>query len=260
MKTNYHTHTERCKHATGSDEEFVLSALQAGFDEIGFSDHSPWPYASGFQPRVRMEIDELSGYVRSIRALQEKYRDRISIRLGLECEYFETYIPWLQSMIREEGLDYVIFGNHFYGSDEYSEYFGHCIRDRKMLYRYLESALQGIDSGLFACMAHPDLFMKAYPGFDDACADVSREICRAAAEKGLLLEYNISGYDYSRLLRIDGFPHRKFWEIAAEFGCRAIIGYDAHDHRQLESDAERNRALRELQALHIPVADQLPFL
>ena len=41
MKTNYHTHTTRCMHAVGSDEEYVLSAIKGGFQILGFSDHTP---------------------------------------------------------------------------------------------------------------------------------------------------------------------------------------------------------------------------
>ena len=37
MKTNYHTHTARCMHATGSDEDYVLSAIKGGYQELGFS-------------------------------------------------------------------------------------------------------------------------------------------------------------------------------------------------------------------------------
>ena len=33
MKTNYHTHTTRCMHATGDDEDYVLSAIAAGNQE-----------------------------------------------------------------------------------------------------------------------------------------------------------------------------------------------------------------------------------
>ena len=40
-KTNYHMHTYRCMHASGTDEEYVLSAIKNGYEEIGFSDHSP---------------------------------------------------------------------------------------------------------------------------------------------------------------------------------------------------------------------------
>ena len=40
MKTNYHTHTYRCKHAMGNDERIVLNAIKADFDILGFIDHN----------------------------------------------------------------------------------------------------------------------------------------------------------------------------------------------------------------------------
>ena len=96
MKTNYHTHTTRCHHATGSDEEFVLSAIKGGYQEIGFSDHTPWKYHTDYVADMRMLPEELPGYVESLRSLREKYRDQISIKIGLECEYFPAYIHWLK--------------------------------------------------------------------------------------------------------------------------------------------------------------------
>ena len=39
MRCNYHTHTYRCHHAKGEDEDFVLRAIDAGMTELGFSDH-----------------------------------------------------------------------------------------------------------------------------------------------------------------------------------------------------------------------------
>ena len=36
MKTNYHTHTTRCMHATGDDEDYVLSAIKGGYRILGF--------------------------------------------------------------------------------------------------------------------------------------------------------------------------------------------------------------------------------
>lgn len=40
-KNNYHTHTTRCFHAIGKDEEYVKAAIQANIKELGFSDHTP---------------------------------------------------------------------------------------------------------------------------------------------------------------------------------------------------------------------------
>ena len=90
MLANYHTHTARCLHAGSySDEEYVLAALENGYGILGFSDHTPWPYASGYVSATsRMTLSQLPEYVASVRSLREKYADRIQILLGLECEYF----------------------------------------------------------------------------------------------------------------------------------------------------------------------------
>lgn len=37
LVTNYHTHTKRCGHAYGEDEDFVLSAIKYGIKELGFT-------------------------------------------------------------------------------------------------------------------------------------------------------------------------------------------------------------------------------
>ena len=63
MRTNYHTHTTRCLHATGSDEEFVLSAIKGGYQELGFSDHTPWKYHTDYVSDIRMTPEQLPGYV-----------------------------------------------------------------------------------------------------------------------------------------------------------------------------------------------------
>ena len=59
MKTNYHTHTTRCMHAVGSDEEYVLSAIKGGFQILGFSDHTPWKYRTSYIADMRMLPEEL---------------------------------------------------------------------------------------------------------------------------------------------------------------------------------------------------------
>ena len=133
QKTNFHTHTARCGHASGEDEQYVRSAIRGGYRVLGFSDHTPWSYASDFVSPIRMPLDALPDYVRSVRSLQRRYAGRIELRLGLECEYFEDYMPWLRDTIREYRLDYVIFGNHFYRTDERYPYFGSDTRSAEML-------------------------------------------------------------------------------------------------------------------------------
>ena len=39
---DFHSHTTRCCHASGSMEAYVEQALAKGIQEFGFSDHSHW--------------------------------------------------------------------------------------------------------------------------------------------------------------------------------------------------------------------------
>mgnify|MGYP003243181629 CR=1 FL=1 len=86
-KINFHTHTNRCRHADGIAADYVQSALSAGVTQLGFSDHAPFPdYDFG----MRMPYCELSEYIEDINALTVQYQtdiilwENISIKMHLE--------------------------------------------------------------------------------------------------------------------------------------------------------------------------------
>ena len=88
---NYHTHTYRCGHAVGEDEQYVINAIKLGIKKLGFSDHVMLP--SGFdQPGIRGSFAQLEDYLHSIRALKEKYKDQIEIFVGFEAEYYPPHV------------------------------------------------------------------------------------------------------------------------------------------------------------------------
>ena len=226
-KANYHTHTPRCKHAEGPDEAYVQAAIQAGFTSLGFADHTPWPYQSDYVSGIRMTVSQLPDYVSCLRELKEKYRGQIKLRIGLECEYFPRYMNWLKEAKEAYGLDYLIFGAHFIGSDEDSPYTGSACVDDQVLSSYTDTCIEGMNSGMYAYLAHPDLFMRRRENFDQASRTAARAICECALANKLPLEYNLNAHvikDWER----GGFPRREFWEVAAQMGNQVIIGYDAH--------------------------------
>ena len=73
---------------------------------------------------MRMEAYEIGDYVSTLLKLKEKYKNQISIKIGLECEYFEKYMDGLKEMLKTYPIDYIILGNHYDGSDEDGIYFG----------------------------------------------------------------------------------------------------------------------------------------
>ena len=258
-KVNFHTHTDRCGHAIGTAEEYVLSAIDAGFQILGFADHTPWPYHSAYHSRMRMPLQDLEPYIREIRSLQALYREKISVRLGLECECFPRYLPWLQEMVQEWKLDYLILGSHFYPTDEYGPYFGQCVTNIRMLNLYVNATLEGMQSGLFAYLAHPDLFLRPYPEFDDACLQASQVLCRAAKELHMPLEYNLAGLRFDEETHSEGYPCFPFWQVAAEEGCQVILGMDAHDPDHLRDPYYYEKGLHTLRELGMSIVDGISY-
>ncbi|MBQ7597742.1 MAG: histidinol-phosphatase [Clostridia bacterium] len=255
MKHNFHTHTYRCMHADGTDEAYVRAAIESGFTRIGFSDHSPWPYKD-FVSGMRMSVSEFPGYVQSVRALQEKYRGKIEILLGLECEYFPQYLPWMREQVQTYGLDYLILGHHFSPTEPGGIYNGN-LTTPELLKPYREAVLAGMESGMFAYLAHPDLFMRGYPAFDAHCEKLSREIVEKAMQTGTPLEYNILGMFHGKRDGKPGYPHPAFWRIAGEYGAVAIIGIDAHTPDAFRNTALFNESEAFLRSLGLQIIDDI---
>ena len=86
---NYHTHTKRCNHAIGNDEEYIKAAIKAGYKGIGFTDHIMLPGINNSRIRGNFEVKD--EYISTFRMLQNKYRYKIDIYLGFECEWDKKY-------------------------------------------------------------------------------------------------------------------------------------------------------------------------
>ena len=239
MIANYHTHTWRCGHAEGGERDYAAAAAQAGFAILGFSDHTPYDFFDA-QPRnrpIRMKPEELAGYVSSVRALAEEYRGRMGIFAGVEAEYYPKYFPRLLELLRENGVEYMILGQHFLRNEIDGPYSGLLTDEEAVLEQYVAQVLEALDTGLFSYVAHPDLIH--YTGSDAVYARHMRRLCRAAGAYKTPLEINLLGLQTGR-----HYPDRRFWKIAAEEGCAVILGCDAHQPEQLLDRGSMENGLR----------------
>ena len=104
MIANYHTHTWRCGHASGTEEEYVLNAIGRGLKILGFSDHTPYCFPDGYYSNFRMKPEQLEDYTRTVLDLRSRYADRIDIHLGVEAEYYPAFFPDTLTMLRDGGV------------------------------------------------------------------------------------------------------------------------------------------------------------
>lgn len=259
MKANYHTHTYRCHHASGRDEEYVLEAIKGGIKVLGFSDHTPWKYNSDYVATMRMKLDEFDDYYQSISALREKYKDQIKILIGVEAEYYPRYMDWFTKWIKDVKLDYCILGNHFRESDEFKEYYGRICMTDEGLEDYYKSSMEAMDYKCYSYFAHPDLYMRKRKEFTQRDREIAYAICRKAKELDIILEYNLEGAIAYREPGEIGYPCLEFWKIAAEVGNRTIIGIDAHDPKSLSDTKRFDEAKALLIGLGLEVVDEIPL-
>ena len=159
MIANYHTHTWRCRHADGTEREYVERAIEGGLKILGFSDHSPYPFPDGYDSGMRMRLDQVEGYVDTVLALKKEYDKDIEIHLGLETEYFPRFWDQLIDLLSDYPFEYFVLGQHSLGNEiEKILYSGHGTTDGSYLKQYVDQCLAGIDTGKYLYLAHPELF------------------------------------------------------------------------------------------------------
>jgi len=255
LKTNFHTHTFRCQHAQGTDEQYVKAAITGGFDVLGFADHAPWTFRSGYISGCRMPAEQWPDYRHSILALKERYAGQIDVRLGVESEYFPRYHDQLLRL-RDDGCEYFILASHFLDSEEESPYTGRsCAQDSEVL-RYAEETVKGIRTGLYCYIAHPDLYMMSRPEFGKVEMEAADMICQAAREAGMPIEYNLLGLNDELRGWSRGYPNQAFWEHVRKWSNDVIIGVDAHEPAALVNAHVWHTAQERLRTLGItPVTD-----
>lgn len=239
MIANYHTHTDRCGHAEGRERSYAEQAVKAGLGILGMSDHTPYDFFD-LGPRdrpMRMKPEELPEYADSVRALAEEYRGRLEILLGVEAEYYPRYFPRLLDLLRENRIRYLILGQHFLGNEADDWYCGIPCGDAATLERYVSQSAEALETRLFTYFAHPDLF--PFTGDEGIYDREMRRLCRAAKRTETPLEINLLGLREGRR-----YPDPRFWRIAAEEGCQAILGCDAHQPQWVTDPVSEEKALR----------------
>ncbi len=219
MDYNYHTHTVRCSHATGTEEEYVLRAIEGGVKFMGFSEHIPFVEPDGTELFYRLPMAEAKEHCDEVFRLKEEYKDKIDLTLGFEMEY---YAPYFEGMLKNAvslGAKYLILGQHFLLPAHYT---GTPTDDVEKLKMYVDWVLEAMNTGVFTYLAHPDVMH--FTGDISIYQKEMRRICKEATKLNMPLELNLLGIRENRY-----YPTSHFWEMAGEEKCPVTFGFDAHN-------------------------------
>lgn len=235
---NLHTHTCYCDGAD-TPEEIIISAMDKGFESIGFSGHSFMIHSPMF---VKLG-DRTEEYKKEVVRLREKYKDQMKIYLGLEVE--------MLSNADLVGYDYLIgsvhylkIGEEYVGFDRNEEavekvintYFGG--NGMKYAKAYYETLAQLPQYGNFDIIGHFDLVTKHSDNrmfFDISSKEYTNaaiEAAEALAGKIPLFELNTGAI--ARGYRKSPYPSITLIKELKRLGFGAVITSDCHNKAMLD--------------------------
>lgn len=251
MIANYHNHTYRCHHATGTERGYIERAMSGGIKYMGFSDHIPFVFPDGKENDAHVSMADRFAYVECLTKLKEEYKDRIDIKIGYEMEYAPLLFEGMLDVAYETGVEYLILGQHFINNTYVAENVVFEPNDSvERLDIYVDQVSEGMRTGVFSYVAHPDAMN--FSGDEDVYLEKMKKICETSLETGVPLELNLLGIRAGR-----NYPTRSFWRMVGEMGCEVVYGFDAHDRRSAYDGAslvvaEQMREEYGLNVLEIP--------
>ena len=125
--------------------------------------------------------------------------------------------------------------------------------DESELTKYVDSIIEGMETGRYIYLAHPDLF-----NFTGSTAVFDREftrMCKYLKEKNHPVEINLLGVRDNR-----NYTSERFLKIAHEIGNSAIIGCDAHTPSMLSDNEPIEKCLALASKFELPVIETLKGL
>lgn len=241
MRADVHMHTNFSHDSQATPEEMIRGAISKGLEMICFTDHYDKDNLS-WGPE---DIFEPEAYFAGLRPLQEKYRDRIDVRIGVELGLQPHLGDFYHEFVAEYPFDFVIGSLHsirrediVYGMEHNPEF--RQMTDREFYRITLEEMLEDVKvSRDFDVLGHMDYMVRygkerekeySYARY----ADLIDEILRTVIEKGKGIEVNMAGFKYGLPF---AHPHpdvlRRYRELGGEI---LTVGADGHRPEHIAYD------------------------
>ncbi len=245
IRCDFHVHTSFCD-GENTPEEMVLAALEKKITRLGFSGHAHTP----FDERYCMSPEGTRRYYETVRALGEKYRERITILCGLEQDlYSDPPGPGFDYLIGS--VHYLKIGEEYLPLDETAEiltevasrFFGGDML--ALAEAYFDSAAS-LASLRPTVVGHFDLITKfneknaLFDENDPRYLAAAKRAADALLETGALFEVNTGAM--SRGFRAAPYPGREVLSYIIERGGKLLLSSDAHNAAGLLYGFDRGEA------------------
>ena len=227
MKVDLHNHTLLCNHAEGTIFKYIEKAIQNGTQYFGFSDHAPMD----FDPKYRMNFEQMKKYEEDVLEAKEKYKDKINILLGYEVDYLKGH---MDSRVLDAKVDYLIGSVHFideWGFDN-PEFIGRYEHENidDIWQKYFDTVEEMAKSRLFDIVGHLDLIkvFKYMPNKDINL--IAKDALLAIKKADMVIEINSAGF---RKPIKEAYPSLSLLKEAFKLDIPITFASDAHKPEQV---------------------------
>ena len=251
MLTDYHVHTKYSDDSEYPMEEVVRDAIALGLSEICFTDHvdygikRDWDDPRGVEYRrggpgepERMPVVNVNypEYAAEFGRLKEKYKDQITLKMGMEFGMQTHTIPQYEKLFSAYPFDFIILSVHQVEDKEFwTQDFQKGRTQEEYNLRYYEEILELVRRyHNYSVLGHLDLISRydkaGYFPFEKIRPIVT-EILKTVIADGKGIEINTSSHRYG--LR-DLTPSRDILRLYRDLGGEVItIGSDSHKKEHL---------------------------
>lgn len=233
-----------CHHALDSLERIIEAYIDQKYSWVGISEHTPaiseallFPdeKEAGLTPEYL--YNRFGEYIVECRRLQEKYKDKITLFVGMEIETYSGYERFVSELLKRFQPDYMVGSVHFVGDipfDYSKKEYDRALKAAggvEMLYCiYFDLQFEMLQIFRPAVVGHFDLIRLYDPDYTERLQrpEIVRRIDRNLEfiqKNDLILDYNLRA-----LLKGAEEPYvsRSILEKARQLGIAVVPGDDSH--------------------------------
>lgn len=236
--SDFHMHTAYSTDSDSLPEEMVKGAIKKGLRTICITDHYDQDYPYHEEMGEDAFTFDPNKYFQELKRLQEKYADKIQIRIGVEIGLQPHLGKFYKEFTENYPFDFVIGSLHVVrGMDPYFQKLFQLYGDERGYRMAFEEMLEDVKKiDAFDVLGHIDYVTRyglhkteeySYRKF----SDILDEILKTVIEKGKGIEMNMSGFKYGLGVC---HPHTDVLKRYKELGGEIItVGADGHKPDQI---------------------------
>ena len=229
MIADFHTHSLFSGDSSENPVKMIETAINLGMEHFCFTDHQDFDYNYD-EPDFMLDHDK---YFAEISELKERYKDKITISVGVETGLEPHLSDKLREFVKKHPYDFIIGSTHLVNGVDpwYPEYFEEN-GEQKGFLMYFEYILKSLETcSDFDVYGHLDYIARYAPNRDKnfsyaKFADVIDEILKRLVSTGKGIELNTGGL-HKEMSHTNPHPDivRRYRELGGEV---ITVGSDGH--------------------------------